>query len=689
MAADILKWRHVVDMTAFLPSEDEVQATLVERIEDLPPFPLLASKLLASGTSGETVTRIVSTDPAIAQRVLQIVNSAPFGASTRFYSTDDAVNRLGPEKVRSVALNLILFDTLINRLASSNFDRTVFWKHSLALAGLARALAEQLDYPDPEEAYTAALLHDIGKIVLDVAGRIRYGDFLQELKNYDGTVDEQERDIIGLSHEDIGAYYGHHWHFPERLVLTIRFHHQPFDHLKFDPDTNLLIAIVAFADFIAWCQGFGSFDTLRQPILNPDVEQHLSVGGIQLTGLLDQMDRDLSVAAEHYGFSYPSAKEFRERLLRTSISLGQINTRYYYLHGDLQHKVEILSRLKDSITRPHRSLDVEDIVSGTLEAIHDDFGFDRIIAFTIDATKRTLKPTAFKDVTGLGVDIMSLEIHPDLSNGRFVECLRKHVPVLITGRDQQEAKILSFLKTREIGLVPFTSNNKIIGVLGIDNATSGKAIRLSDLSTVSIVANELGMALENARAFEHIKQRADFDGLTRAYNRTAIDQLLANAYNEAAKGDADLSVAMVDVDLFKVFNDQYGHLAGDSILKLIAGTLIKFSRPTEIVGRYGGEEFFCILRDTDLEGAVNYGERIRAKIEDMGYLLRNRFPDHELTISIGVAAFQAHIRVKEELIDMADQAMYAAKAAGRNRVMIGWMDDTKKMHVETPNSVKR
>ncbi len=283
---------------------------------------------------------------------------------------------------------------------------------------------------------------------------------------------------------------------------------------------------------------------------------------------------------------------------------------------------------------------------------------------------------------------MDLEIHPDSSDGQFVECLRKHVPVLITGRNQEEANVLSFLNTREIGIVPFTSNNKIIGVLGIDNAASGKAVRLSDLSMVSIVANELGMALEHARAFEQVQQRADFDGLTRAYNRTAIDRLLAEAYEDAARGDVDLSVAMVDVDLFKAFNDQYGHLAGDSILKLIAGTLIKFSRPTEIVGRYGGEEFFCILRDTDMEGAVNYGERIRTKIEDLGYLLRNRFPDHELTISIGVASFQAHIRVKEELIDMADQAMYAAKAAGRNRVMIGWMDDTKNMHIEKPNSVK-
>jgi len=197
------------------------------------------------------------------------------------------------------------------------------------------------------------------------------------------------------------------------------------------------------------------------------------------------------------------------------------------------------------------------------------------------------------------------------------------------------------------------------------------------------------MALENARTFEDMKQRADFEGLTRAYNRTAIDQLLSEAFDRASRGESDLAVAMVDVDRFKVFNDRYGHLSGDSILKLIAGTLIKFSRPTEIVGRYGGEEFFCILQDTDLNGAVNYGERIRAKIEELGYLLHNRFPDHKLTISIGVATFKSHLGVKEELIDMADQAMYAAKAAGGNCVMIGWTDGNQTMHVRRPSNTER
>jgi diguanylate cyclase (GGDEF)-like protein len=131
---------------------------------------------------------------------------------------------------------------------------------------------------------------------------------------------------------------------------------------------------------------------------------------------------------------------------------------------------------------------------------------------------------------------------------------------------------------------------------------------------------------------------------------------------------------MIDVDYFKSFNDRYGHLAGDSILKLLAGTLTKFSRPRELVGRYGGEEFLSILKDTDLEGAVRYGERIRSKVSDLGRLLSNRFPEHDLSVSVGVAEFMPALNVREQLIDMADKAMYTAKVEGRNRVMKAWME---------------
>jgi diguanylate cyclase (GGDEF)-like protein len=127
---------------------------------------------------------------------------------------------------------------------------------------------------------------------------------------------------------------------------------------------------------------------------------------------------------------------------------------------------------------------------------------------------------------------------------------------------------------------------------------------------------------------------------------------------------------MVDVDFFKKFNDNFGHLAGDSILKLIAGSLLKFSRPTEVVGRYGGEEFMCVLKDTDLKGAHLYGERIRRKIEELGKLLIKRFPGQPLTVSIGAAAYEPGLASSKALIELADKALYAAKDGGRNRVVI-------------------
>jgi diguanylate cyclase (GGDEF)-like protein len=206
--------------------------------------------------------------------------------------------------------------------------------------------------------------------------------------------------------------------------------------------------------------------------------------------------------------------------------------------------------------------------------------------------------------------------------------------------------------------------------LGVDNAASGKAIHFSDLTSLTLVANELGMALENARTFEEIQNRASYDGLTGVYNRAYIESLLQQSFEEAETGSLTLSIAMVDVDFFKNFNDNFGHLAGDSILKLIAGSLLKFSRPTEVVGRYGGEEFLCVLKDTDLTGARLYGERIRKKIEELGNLLINRFPGHPLTVSIGAATYDAGLASEKALIDLADKALYSAKDGGRNRVVV-------------------
>jgi diguanylate cyclase (GGDEF)-like protein len=129
-----------------------------------------------------------------------------------------------------------------------------------------------------------------------------------------------------------------------------------------------------------------------------------------------------------------------------------------------------------------------------------------------------------------------------------------------------------------------------------------------------------------------------------------------------------LAIGMVDIDFFKKFNDTFGHLVGDDILKVIASLMQKTSRPTDCVGRYGGEEFIFILPDTSFEPALHFAERFRLRVEQLGQLLEKRFSGHPLTVSLGIAAYEADCPDHKTLVARADQALYAAKKSGRNCV---------------------
>lgn len=170
---------------------------------------------------------------------------------------------------------------------------------------------------------------------------------------------------------------------------------------------------------------------------------------------------------------------------------------------------------------------------------------------------------------------------------------------------------------------------------------------------------------EQVRLREEIIRLSQTDKLTQLYNRSRIEDLLEDEYKRANRTDSTFAVIFLDVDHFKWVNDRFGHQAGDLILNELSTVLLDNIRQTDRVGRWGGEEFVFILPDTDATGALLFGEKIRLKIA------RHPFtnPTH-ITASLGVAVYQG----RGTLIDLlarADDAMYAAKKAGRNQVQLG------------------
>lgn len=667
---------------SLLPDTKEVAAILVRDVEELPSIPVVVVKLLKltqdERSSTVDLVRLVETEPAIMTKVLRIVNSAAFGRRKRITSVYHAIVLLGFSTIRALALEVSLYEQLVGPGSISPFDRIFFWQHCLAVASLSRTLARELDHPDPEEVYVAGLLHDIGKIILDVYGRITYRDFLKAQDNSHGLLLDKEAKFMGLAHDDIGSYFCHLWELHPSITLAVKFHHQRFADQDLPDRDNLLVAIVSLANFISWAQGVGSVNMLHHPILQPEVTEIIDLSRLDLQAIILAMDKEVKATAQFYDFTFPSIEQFREHLLRTNIELSRLNTQYYFLHDQLKKKIQSLIHIKKSLTTPYKSLDTEEIIANTLEAVHLDFGYERIYVLQVDEATRSLTSTAILDRSGSTnpLEAVTIQVTPFLE--AFIDCLRSKTPTLVTGVTRDEQKVLFDLRVDEIGLVPITNNNQIIGLIGVDNIESAIPIELHDLSAVTIVANELGMALEHARIFHQFKIKASIDALTQMHNRASIEELLTKEFHRAREGEIVLSLGMVDIDHFKKFNDNFGHLAGDSVLKLLASTMKKFSRPNDAIGRFGGEEFLILLKETDFNAAFRYGERLRREVEKLGHLLSRRFTDHHLTVSIGIAAYEPVMAGVGDLINKADEALYMAKEEGRNKV-VGMFGDRRKI----------
>lgn len=657
-----------------LPLEAGIKQVLNFDVKEVPSFSPVMAKLLEicsdEEASVQELSKLVETDPGISAKVLSIVNSASYGLRRRISAVSEAVIHLGFDEVKKLSLGVAIFEKMVKPEKQRQFDRIFFWRHCLCVAILSKAIAEEIGYPKPGEAYSCGLLHDFGKILFDLHGRVNYDDFITNVTKYPGPMITEEREIMGMGHDDLGAYFSSRWNLPLSLTLTLKYHHRRFEHQNLSREEVLLISIVSLANFLSWTQGMGSVDIIRFPILQPEVEKNIDLSAIDFKKVIRGMDSEMENTSAFYNFVFPSVSQFRENMLRANLSLCTINTNYYYTE-DLQTNAVDVLHIKNSITTPHRSLDPKEILTTTLKAIHKDFKFNRLYVMKVVKTLRILKVIEFLDGTDIEMDLTAIEIPLNERAGGFIDCLRDKAPVMITGRTSGEKKTLEKFSLKEMLIVPFCSHNKVIGILGMDNVASKNAILPDAFFSIAIVANELGMAMENAGAYEAAKAVSLRDGLTGLLNRVAIDDLLAKSFRNAVGGKQALSLVMIDVDYFKKFNDKFGHQAGDNILKLISSALKKMSRPFDSVGRYGGEEFIVILNNTDLSKALVYAERIRKEIENLGRLVANRFPGLSLSVSAGVSEYQANVKNRDALIAAADKALYRAKETGRNKVVSG------------------
>lgn len=238
------------------------------------------------------------------------------------------------------------------------------------------------------------------------------------------------------------------------------------------------------------------------------------------------------------------------------------------------------------------------------------------------------------------------------------------------GMKQSLAELSRCHDSKDFFVFSLITTGRVVGLLTLVGPEY--EISKSKIHTLQALCHEAATAVETAHMHERLEVVSITDALTQTYNQRHFFTVLKEEMDRAKRYGGAFSLVFLDLDNFKLFNDTFGHLAGDTILRQVSTLLSHLVRVSDRVFRYGGDEFVLILPDTPKENALVLAGRVREEIARRNFVPRGETATFRLTASIGVTSFEATRFAKEdEIFKAVDDALYRAKEAGRNRVVIG------------------
>jgi putative nucleotidyltransferase with HDIG domain len=260
---------------------------LLSRIDDLPPLPAVAARVMGMAdddrTSAMDMAQVLSTDQALTAKLIRVSNSAYYGFARRVSTVREAVVMLGFKQVRQVAVGASLINAFkTNRRPNDPFDVDLFWGHSVAVAVAAEALAKKTHSAKPEDAFTAGILHDIGRLVIRQTMPNEFAEALLIARNGEMDLRDAELETTGYAHDEVGRALGELWKFPGHLIDAVRCHHD----FNLTPANDGLSGVVAQANRLAlhyglYC-GYDLEDGELQPLPIDLAAVEAACGGIDL-----------------------------------------------------------------------------------------------------------------------------------------------------------------------------------------------------------------------------------------------------------------------------------------------------------------------------------------------------------------------------------------------------------------------
>ena len=328
--------------------------------------------------------------------------------------------------------------------------------------------------------------------------------------------------------------------------------------------------------------------------------------------------------------------------------------------------VETLRRITDMLAGDR---DLERIYAGILDCALQVMGGEAA-CLVVREDDELVRVVRWRTQIGQGTE---LDKYPYVSGGLMREVMDKHRSV-VTNLSRFDAAFdpdsdaLPGLKVINLVGVPFSVRGSTPGALLLWNALRLDSETHEELDILVVLASQAAVAAENFRLYKRLEQLAITDELTQVFNYRYLKSALRKEVRQAGRMNQHFSILMVDVDHLKVYNENFGHLCGSSLLRTVASLLYQNCRKdNDVVAKYGGDEFLIILPRTGVIGAMAMANRVRVAVE------RERFANVEpgqITITVGIAEFPRHGQTVDELIAVADAALYTAKRGGRNRVLV-------------------
>lgn len=357
--------------------------------------------------------------------------------------------------------------------------------------------------------------------------------------------------------------------------------------------------------------------------------------------------------------------------IRTHLELSQLRKR-----AQFQAQWEAISR--QIVQDIHASIHLQDILNNTVKAIQQLLGARRVMVY------RSCDPQGCK-LLALSGDSLASEL---CVQGLGCPYLESHAVEMPTITEQQVCLIEAAPIPAQDGMsacranvpqelcLPIHQQGHLWGGLVVQNDPCARSWAQQEVETLTLIVQQLEISIQHAElhqrlsaANQELERISNTDSLTQIANRRCFDRQLKREWRRLQREQQPLALILCDIDYFKQFNDTYGHPSGDTCLVTVAQALKQcLKRPADLVARYGGEEFVVLLPNTELAGAIEVVEQMQGAIATLAIA---DAPTHQLTLSFGIyAAVPQQSTKATAALALADQALYAAKQAGRNQYVV-------------------